>query len=105
MSRVWPSLKAPASDEGVTYSGGPRVVATSDLSGVAGLVRLQGAGGNQMVIRLLSSLQSSRDAPGNELADNIRVQLGRGEPLPEGIRAEVQTSLGQPLRDVRLHRD
>jgi hypothetical protein len=40
-----------------------------------------------------------------DLAGRIRDQLGRGERLPDDIRARAESDLAQPLGDVRLHRD
>jgi hypothetical protein len=40
-----------------------------------------------------------------DLAGRIRGQLGRGERLPDDIRARAEADLAQPLGEVRFHRD
>ena len=80
-----------------------RAAAAPDVA--SRLTELQRSGGNQMVVRLLASARSVQSADGGDLADRVRAQLGRGEPLPDGLRAQAQAGLGQPLGEVRLHRD
>jgi hypothetical protein len=97
-ARVYDPAPVSAREPGRAGGGVPSAV--SEL-----MMRLQGAGGNQMVVRLLASARSAGREPDSELADRIRAQLGRGEQLPDGLRAEAQAGLGQRLGDVRLHRD
>lgn len=61
------------------------------------------AGGNQMVARLVAG--ESEGLPGDDVADRIRGQLGGGSPLPAQLRSQMESGLGQPLGDVRLHTD
>jgi hypothetical protein len=61
------------------------------------------AGGNQMVARLLEG--ESTGLPGDDIATRIRSQLGGGSPLPAQLRTEMESGIGQPLGDVRLHTD
>jgi hypothetical protein len=61
------------------------------------------AGGNQMVARLLEG--ESTGLPGDDVATRIRAQLGGGSPLPAQLRSEMESGIGQPLGDVRLHTD
>jgi Domain of unknown function (DUF4157) len=61
------------------------------------------AGGNQMVARLMEG--GSTGLPGNDVATQIRSQLGGGTPLPAQLRSQMESGLGQSLGDVRLHTD
>jgi hypothetical protein len=60
------------------------------------------AGGNQMVARLLAG--QSAGLPGDDIAGQIRSQLGGGTPLPAQLRSEMEPNMG-PLGNVRLHTD
>lgn len=53
------------------------------------LLRWQATGGNQMVVRLLESARSATP-PGGDLAERIRARIGGGQPLPAGVRADVE---------------
>src|SRR5215471_6153122 len=68
------------------------------------LLRLQGAGGNQMVVRMM---EAANDAQGTaeHLRERIASQLGRGEPLPRDVQAEAEADLGDSMDGVRVHRD
>lgn len=61
------------------------------------------AGGNQMVARLLEGDGAS--TAGDQLAGQIRAQLGGGSPLPAQLRTQMETGLGTSLSNVRLHTD
>ncbi len=74
-------------------------------SAVNEIMRLQATGGNQMVVRLVAAGRSPGREPDGDLADRIRAQLGRGERLPDDLRAQAQAGLGRRLGEVRLHRD
>jgi Domain of unknown function (DUF4157) len=79
--------------------------AAADPDVATRLTELQQTGGNQMVVRLLAAARSAPATEGPDLAGRLRAQLGRGEPLAGDLRAQAQAGLGQPLGDVRLHRD
>lgn len=61
-------------------------------------------GGNQMVVRLLSSA-NSREFPGNDLAEQIRARLGHGQPLSTAVQSEMEAGIGHDFGAVRIHRD
>ncbi|WP_370964392.1 DUF4157 domain-containing protein [Amycolatopsis sp. cg9] len=78
--------------------------ATSASPATRGLLDLQAAGGNGMVVRLLAGERTGAP-PGTGLADRIRSRLGLGAPLPAGVRADMAAGFGRDLPDVRVHRD
>ena len=87
-------------------AAGAAPAARTGAPDVAGkLAELQTTGGNQMVVRLLASARSAQGDAGGDLAGRVRAQLGRGEALSDDLRAQAEAGLGQPLGDVRLHRD
>src|SRR2546429_3887979 len=96
------SRRVPMPEEAPAVPPG-RAAAAPDVG--ARLTELQRSGGNQMVVRLLASARSAPAADGGDLADRVRAQLGRGEALSDELRAQAQAGLGQPLGEVRLHRD
>jgi hypothetical protein len=70
---------------------------------VAQLLHMQAAGGNAMVLRML---QSGGEVTGADvLAGQIQGRLGSGEHLPEDVRERFAPGLGDPLSNVRVHRD
>ena len=68
------------------------------------LLRLQGASGNQMVVRMLEAATDGPSAA-EQLRERVASQLGRGEPLPRDVQAEAEADLGGPMCGVRVHRD
>src|SRR5262249_41909875 len=62
------------------------------------------AGGNQMMVRLLAD-GTATGAAGDDLASRIRAQLGGGMGLPNSVRSQMESGLGQRLGDVRIHTD
>ena len=76
--------------------------AANDL--VSTVLGYQATAGNQVVVRLLAAARSG-SAPGDDVSARIRTRVGGGQPLPDGVRAEVEAGLGQRLGDVRVHTD
>ncbi|HEX5205508.1 DUF4157 domain-containing protein [Paractinoplanes rhizophilus] len=68
------------------------------------LLRLQGAGGNQMVVRMMEAANNAQGAA-EHLRERIASQLGRGEPLSRNVQAEAEADLGASMDGVRVHRD
>src|SRR5205814_4532380 len=96
------SVRVPVPQEAPAVPPG-RAAAAPDVATC--LAELHQTGGNQMVVRLLASARSAQAADGGDLAGRVRARLGRGEPLSDNLRTQAQAGLGQPLGDVRLHRD
>jgi hypothetical protein len=61
-------------------------------------------GGNQMMVRLLSS-GTENAAPQQDIAERITGRLGRGQSLPSGVRSDMESGLGHSFGDVVVHRD
>jgi hypothetical protein len=72
----------------------------TDLAGT--LLGYQSTLGNQLVVRLLADRAATA---GDDVGERIRASQGGGSPLPDTVRERVETGLGQPLGDVRLHTD
>jgi hypothetical protein len=64
---------------------------------------LFGGAGNQMVVRLLRT--SSPQSPATDLGDQIQRRVGRGQPLPSEVQADMSAGLGHDFGDVVVHRD
>src|SRR5690348_11760639 len=69
-----------------------------DLAGT--LLGYQSTLGNEMVVRLLAARTATA---GDDVGERIRARQGGGSPLPDTVRERVESGLGQPLGDVRVH--
>lgn len=83
---------------------GPEADAAGDASS------LLSALGNSRVQRLMRSAALHRAADGSGTVDDavakqIQAKRGSGQPLDEGVRRQMEPSLGQDFSDVRVHAD
>jgi len=76
------------------------------------LLLLQKQIGNAQIARMAASDELQNGLPevgqaggpiSNSLASRITGQLGKGTPLPSQQREQMESNLGQPLDDVRIH--
>ncbi len=76
------------------------------------LLLMQKQIGNAQIARLVASDKLQNGLPevgqaggliSNSLASRITGQLGKGMPLPTEKREQMESNLGQPLADVRIH--
>lgn len=64
--------------------------------------------GNQAVLRLLGDTQGKEQDTGEQIPGEptrILGQLDEGRPLDSSVRQQIETGLGEPLDDVRVHTD
>lgn len=73
----------------------------------ASLLNLQRAHGNRFVQRLLAEHRQAQEEEKTpvtpDVAERIAASRSSGQPLPPGLRTEMQTFLGQDLSGVRIH--
>jgi hypothetical protein len=102
------------SEQGPLQRRQPKDAAPDSARASHPMLALQRHVGNAQIARMLAQRASEQDLPevgleggpiSDALAGRINAQRGSGVPLNETKRTQMESALGAPLDDVRIHHD